>query len=374
MPQTAVLIVTLTLMLLGLPLAGLYSAGIPPGPYLQFPPQTEFVRHTPFRWSVFAAYAAFIGAVVTPFLVRWFRSRRPGPSRAEPRLFPWWGWAGVGSAAVAWVLAWSRFPWFSALQPHTFTGLWLSYIVVVNALAHRSSGKCLLTHRTGLLAALFPVSAAFWWFFEFLNRFVQNWYYSGSRYGPWMYFALATLSFSTVLPAVASTWDWIRHRPRLDRAFGHFVPIAIARPRLLCWAVLAAAGAGLWGIGIWPDLLFPLLWVSPLLIVVSVQALFRQRHVFSDLARGDWRVVVSSAVAALVCGLFWEMWNYHSLARWQYSVPYVERFTIFEMPLLGFAGYLPFGLECMAVADAVSRRFAKGSLFDGYAHDPSESH
>ena len=56
--------------------------------------------------------------------------------------------------------------------------------------------------------------------------------------------------------------------------------------------------------------------------------------------------MVSAALAALICGFFWEMWNFYSLARWTYSVPLVHRFQIFEMPLLGYAGYLPFGLEC----------------------------
>lgn len=316
-PRAAVQIGALALMLLGLPLAGLIHAGISAGPYLQFPPQTQMVTHAPFRWSVFAVYAAGIAAMVSPLVVRLLRTSPPRRHRTcACRSFPWWGWAGAAAGGVAWVLAWTRFSWFSGLQPHTFIGLWLPYIVVVNALAYRSSGRCLLTHRPGLLAALFPVSAAFWWFFEYLNRFVQNWYYSGSQYGPWMYFVLATLSFSTVLPAVASTQDWIRHWPRLERAFRNFVPVAPARPRLLCWMVLSAAGAGLWGIGIRPDLLFPLLWLSPLLILVALQGLFRQPHVLSDVTRGDWRIVASSAGAALVCGLFWEMWNVHSLARW----------------------------------------------------------
>jgi hypothetical protein len=36
-------------------------------------------------------------------------------------------------------------------------------------------------------------------------------------------------------------------------------------------------------------------------------------------------------------------------------VPYVQRFQLFEMPLLGYAGYLPFGLECALVMDLVAR-------------------
>ncbi len=50
------------------------------------------------------------------------------------------------------------------------------------------------------------------------------------------------------------------------------------------------------------------------------------------------------------------MWNYNSLAHWEYSVPFVQRFHVFEMPVLGFAGYLPFGLECAAVAGLLRNR------------------
>jgi hypothetical protein len=33
----------------------------------------------------------------------------------------------------------------------------------------------------------------------------------------------------------------------------------------------------------------------------------------------------------------------------------VQRFSIFEMPLLGYAGYIPFGIECALVMDLVAR-------------------
>jgi hypothetical protein len=47
------------------------------------------------------------------------------------------------------------------------------------------------------------------------------------------------------------------------------------------------------------------------------------------------------------------MWNINSLPKWVYSVPFVDRFHVFEMPILGFAGYLPFGLECAVIAHFV---------------------
>jgi hypothetical protein len=112
------------------------------------------------------------------------------------------------------------------------------------------------------------------------------------------------------------------------------------------------------GIGVWPNYLFSLLWLSPLLILVSLQALMKENHILSGIAKGDWRLVVSSALAALVCGWFWEMWNYWSLAKWIYSIPFVDRFKIFEMPILGYAGYLPFGLECAVIGELL-KRFSK---------------
>jgi hypothetical protein len=44
------------------------------------------------------------------------------------------------------------------------------------------------------------------------------------------------------------------------------------------------------------------------------------------------------------------MWNFKSYAHWVYTVPYVERYHLFAMPLIGYAGYLPFGVICLAVA------------------------
>jgi hypothetical protein len=113
--------------------------------------------------------------------------------------------------------------------------------------------------------------------------------------------------------------------------------------------MLLLAAVGLTGIGIWPDSLYPLLWVSPLLIITSLQAISGERTVFSSVTRGDWRRIYCSAIAALICGFFWEMWNFHSAAKWVYTVPYVYRYLVFEMPLLGFGGYLPFGLECAVI-------------------------
>ena len=345
----------LAAMLLGLPLLGVVLVGRPLSLYLEFPPQTRHIVHAPFSWGVFAVYCAVILFMTTPFLVR--GGTGPRKTHLAVRPFPWWGWAGILWTLCAWMVAWNRFSWTGSLQAHTFTPLWLGYIITINALTCRRTGSCMLTHRPVYFLLLFPVSAIFWWFFEYLNRFVGNWYYVGTELGAWEYFWYATLPFSTVLPAVLGTRDWLLSFSWPGSRFGDFYRIKVARPRALAWIVLLVSAAGLAGIGIWPNTLFPLLWVSPLLILLSLQTLLGENHILSTVTTGNWQLVVCSALGALICGFFWEMWNYYSLAKWKYSIPFVHAFPVFEMPLLGYAGYLPFGLECALIGSLVENWF-----------------
>jgi len=349
----------LIILLVALPLTGVWLAGEPLSPYLHFPPQTTFVPHAPFSWVVFTLLALFVAAVISPFAFRLLSATapttKPSPHQSLQK-FPWWGWAGLFLVFVAWLLAWNRFPWFQPLQPYTFLPLWLGYIVTINALAVKRTGSCPLLDRPGFYLALFPASSVFWWFFEYLNRFVQNWHYLGiETFTPEEYILHATLCFSTVLPAVIGTEEYLASFPRLTAPLTAFRPICFTRPKTLGWAVLAASCLSLLGTGVWPDYLFPMLWVAPLLIITALQAIAGRKTIFAPICKGEWRPVLLPALAALICGFFWEMWNVKSLAHWEYSVPFVQRFHFFEMPLLGYAGYLPFGLECRVVADLLRK-------------------
>ena len=341
------------------PLAGLAMAGHSVGAYLGFPPRTEFVPHAPFAWSAFIALS-IPGLAAIALYCAALANARPAPAAQPARRYPWWGWLGLVLLAAGWILAWNESlvppPW----RRHTFTPLWLGYILAMNGLVHRRAGWSLLTCRRGWFLALFPVSAGFWWLFEYLNQFVHNWYYTGiEASGDWDYFLQATLPFSTVLPAVASTWAWLRQFPRLD---------GMALPPLrghagLAWLALIAGTSGLAGIGIWPQALFSMLWLGPLLVLGGLQQLISGESLLAPLRHGDWRPLLQPALAGLVCGFFWELWNYGALAKWHYSIPYAQRFHLFEMPLLGYAGYLPFGVQCALVMDLVARLVERRPLW-----------
>ena len=341
-----------------LPLGGVLATGGDVTPYLEFPPLTRYVSHAGFSWPVFIFLALFVLLCTMPLAVR-VVSYRGVSSSTTDHGFPGWGWGALLLCLVSWFMAWTRFDWFADFQIYTFTPLWLGYIGIVNALTYKRSGRCMLTHRPLQLVLLFIVSAVFWWFFEYLNRFVQNWYYiniedlSAARYA-----FFATLSFSTVLPAVLGTTELLGTFPRFTGGLQDFARVEFIQSKRLALAVVSIGSAGLFSISIYPDYLYPLLWLAPLFIITGLQHLCGRTTLFTPLLRGNWERLFLLAAATLVCGFFWELWNYLSYAKWIYSVPFVQKFHVFEMPLLGYAGYIPFGLECGIVADYCIRRTA----------------
>ena len=360
-------------LVLLLPLAGVAVLGKPLAPYLQLPPKTPDVSHAPFSLPVFLGLTLLILAAAVPLLLRLLSFRRKEESRKPVAPFPNWGWAGAFLGAASWILAWNRFPWMSGFQSHLFTPLWIAFILLVNAITVRRTGRCLMLSRTRPFLLLFPVSAVFWWSFEYLNRFVGNWrYVGGVDFGQVEYFLFATLPFSTVLPAVLSTRELLLSCPRFDGAFREWRPLAPAplraprrrgtpaagrtggrHPGAIGLASLLLSCAGLFAVGIAPDVAFPLVWVAPPMLLISLAALRGEPHALSGIASGDWRPAVSSVLAALLCGFFWETWNFGSAAKWVYAIPYVDALHVFEMPLLGYAGYLPFGVLCAEIGELV---------------------
>jgi len=349
-------------LVLLLPLAGAAVVGKPLPPYLQFPPKTPDVRHAPFSLPVFLALALLILAAAVPLLLRLYSSRRKEDPLKPAVPFPWWGWAGAALCAASWILAWSRIPWMRGFQAHTFTPLWVAFILLVNAFTVRRTGRCLMLSRIRPFLLLFPISAGLWWSFEYLNRFVGNWRYAGvAEFGAVEYFLFATLPFSTVLPAVLSTRELLLSYPRVECAFREWRPLSPGHPVAIGLAALLLSCAGLFAVGIVPDFAFPLIWVAPPTLLISLAALRGEPHALSGIASGDWRPAISSVLAALLCGFFWETWNFGSYAKWVYTLPYIDALHVFEMPLLGYAGYLPFGVLCAEIGDILLDDAGHGS-------------
>jgi len=357
------------------PAAGAWLAGRPL-PELAFPPRP--VEPGPASLHVPAAVAVgWIGAaVVWAALAAAFGCRPPGGAEpGAPRgRWPAWGWAALAWTALWWLVAWTRIPALDPVQPLTFTPLWLGYIATAAAGVRALGGRLPAPGALGLLAA---ASGAYWWLYEHLNLFVRNWHYLGTgRYGDAAYALLATAAFATVLPAVLLTAALLARLRRPWRCPARLRPVRARRPRRAA-ALWALAGLGLLAAaGAFPAQAYPLIWAAPAMALAGLQRLLGGRTWLAPLARGDWRPVVLPALAALVCGLFWELWNWRSLARWDYTLPGLQAPRLFAMPLTGWAGYLPFGVTCAVFADLVLRAAGRGGLAAALGwdalHEPPE--
>lgn len=258
--------------------------------------------------------------------------------------FPLHGWIGLLLIAIFWPLNWTL-P--GARTQWAFFPLWLGYCLFVDGLVYCRRGSSLATRNWRKYLGLFLVSAPAWWLFELLNLRVQNWVYDGRQlFTNWEYGLLATVSFSTVMPAVFGTaeliasFDWFpseNNGPviRLNRntTLSFF---------LAGWAMLAC-------LLIWPRYCFPLLWLSLYFIMEPVNVWLGNRNLVEATRRGNWRPILALWLGVLVTAFFWEMWNFYSYPKWIYTVPFVDFWHIFEMPLLGYGGYLPFALELHAL-------------------------
>lgn len=267
---------------------------------------------------------------------------------------------GLVLVAVTWWTA-----WFGPrpVSDYMFAPLWLGYILTVDGLAVWRSGSSLMVRNARQFALLFLYSMPLWWLFEFANRYLDNWHYSLPRpYSRPVYLSLASVAFSTVMPAVFVTAELVRIvlPLRQRRRWIVFAPGRMAR------VAIAVLGLGMFMASLaFPDVAFPLVWVGVFLFLDAINSLAGGRSIAGQVARGQWDTVVVLFVAGLVCGVFWELWNSGSMPKWTYDVPHVPDLRLFEMPIPGYGGYLPFALEIYAfyqIIQTVLRRREDGFL------------
>jgi hypothetical protein len=271
------------------------------------------------------------------------------------RRFPFYGFAALLLMLISWYFNWT----LDGLRTHfLFFPLWLGYCLLVDALVKWRKGHSLLSRDLKKYVSLFLISIPVWWFFELVNLRTQNWEYLGrEHFSDLEYFLFASLSFSTVIPAVfgtaelVSTFTWMK-----ERIPGPRIPAT----RQGLWVLFVIGWIALLLMLFWPDYFFPFVWVSVFLLfdVINHWLGYRSLVAYSD--QRNWRPMISLALGCLVCGFFWEMWNYYAFPKWIYHIPGVDFFHVFEMPLPGYLGYIPFSFELFAFYHLMTRTKTRG--------------
>jgi hypothetical protein len=230
---------------------------------------------------------------------------------------------------------------------------WWSYIFAADALLQRWSGRSLIRDDPRGFLRLAFVSVVFWTGFEALNLRLGDWYYVMDHSERALRWAGGFVAFATVLPGVVLTdallaargWPGRVRVPPLRLGPGLDIACAVAA---LAFLVLPLA---------WPNLFFPLVWGFVVFLVEPWNRRHAARSFLRDLEGGDAGPLVRALGAGLVCGVLWETWNAWARSKWIYTVPGVSSFKVFEMPLLGFLGFPPFAVECLAVTSFVEARW-----------------
>jgi len=263
---------------------------------------------------------------------------------SESYRFPVHGWFAIGLVAVAWTLNWS----LAGLRTqYLFFALWLGYCLLIDALVYLRKGTSLLTRSWKGYVGLFLLSAPAWWLFEIFNWRLVNWEYQGTEFfTPFQFWFWATLNFSTVIPAVFGSAELMGSFALVKR-IGKGLVIPVDRRTTIAfffagWIMLAL-------MFLWPRWFFPFAWLSVYFILEPLNIWLVYRSLASSTAQADWRPVIALWAGVLLTAFFWEMWNYYSYPKWVYHVPWGNFWHVFEMPLLGYGGYLPFSLELFAM-------------------------
>ncbi|HID32481.1 MAG TPA: hypothetical protein EYP24_03805, partial [bacterium (Candidatus Stahlbacteria)] len=206
-----------------------------------------------------------------------------------------------------------------------FTPLaWTGYLFLIDGVDYRLSSSSFIMNRRREFLLMLPLSAAFWYVFEFFNLFLKNWAYEGlPSFG--ITLIGMTWSFSTIGPALIETENLIislgcfrgkQEKITIPRTFLYFlILLGIISLSLI---ILTPPGiAGYLGV---------LLWLGFFFIFDPINYLKGNRSVLRDR-----EILIPLFLSGLICGFFWEFWNFWAEARWVYTLPYSFGPRIFEM-------------------------------------------
>jgi hypothetical protein len=244
----------------------------------------------------------------------------------------------------------------SELVGRWFTPIvWTGYVFMMDAVVRYLTGRSYLTTNRveGVLVAL--ASVAGWWLFELYNA-PRLWGGGADLVGLWWQYH--TMEPNPLLRRVGYDWAFATIFPALFLTAAALRATVLRRAHVRPWwpspgLLRAAVAAGVISVVLplvvvsaW---LVPLVWIGWVLLLEPVNYLRGRPSWLADLAVGDASRVLALLGSGLVCGVLWEFWNYWAVTKWTYTVPYPPGTKLFEMPVLGYLGFLPFAVECFAM-------------------------
>ncbi len=222
----------------------------------------------------------------------------------------------------------------------------LGCILLINhTLKLRIGTNPLATQRIYFLA-MGVTSAVLGWLMSYLNLFVANW--SVEQGDSVAHILIITLLFGLLIPFALSIRALIGSFTGLLKFLAHGIALPTGGNETLVFCFLPVAVLGLLGGAAWPAKLFWLLWLAPLLLLVSLQLFWNESTIFAGLKSGDWGRAICAALSGLVAG---------NIAVIGYQVVGGSLQINFPHPMFTQLGYVVFGLLSVQLGDVIAENW-----------------
>lgn len=313
-----------------------------------------------FNIYIFSAIALFVLFIASIYLfpsAYGFKQIKQKKLQSQKHL-PVWFYIGIAITVTFGILIFGNFTEPKFLVYYGFIPTFWGYSMILDGIVYkRTNGNSFFSNSIRLLIPMATSSTLCWAIFAYMNFFVDaNWYYPiGNYISQPAFYLYAFAGGMTLTPLVIINYQLLKTFPKLTQRFSYGPKIIL--PKNIRIAVLIGTLALMYAVTHFPFLLFPMLWLGPAIILGLVLDFIGLWTPFKPIAeKGNWSPLALVALAGLFQGFLWEGTNYFSASHhpfaadvpgyWIYSLPYVNVLHIFEMPLLGFFGYMPYAVFC----------------------------
>ena len=262
-------------------------------------------------------------------------------------------------------------PFYSWNTPIAWTG----FILFADGVVFRARGDSWLRSAPREFTLIALVSIPSWLIFEAFNLRIHNWNYTGLPENVALRQFGYAWSFATITPAIFEAAELIGAARGTDRPVrvagrardsrepgahrsdpapptGPSVLSVLAGALMLVSPFVASSANA--------QYLAAPIWLGFIFLLDPINARLGAESLWVDVREGRYDRLVNLSIGGLLCGVLWEFWNYWAGAKWHYTVPIMERWKIFEMPLPGYFGFPPFALECLTIYTFVRRVVTRG--------------
>jgi len=224
--------------------------------------------------------------------------------------------------------------------------IFAGYTLFINHLIKLLTGNSPLHLQRDFFLHIGAASTILGWLLVYLNLFVTSWVTQPDNLI--MQSLLYTPLFALLGPAVLITRALIGSFSSLLKYLSRGMPFPEFRSETNVFALLPLAVLGLMGGAAWPEKLFWLLWVSPLLLLAGLQLLWGEKTIFSGLKSGDWGRLTCAALAGIIVGNFIVFAYQNNGGIIAINLP---------NPVLIQIGYATFGLLCLQLSDVLAENW-----------------